>query len=826
MGVDIEALLRQMTLDEKVHLCHAATKFSVAGIERLGIPKLAMSDGPHGVRFEVGEHDWYPVKTDEDYATYQPTGTALAATWSRTRARRFGEVLGAEARHRRKDIILGPGINIVRSPLCGRNFEYFGEDPHHVSEMVVPVVQGIQSQDTAACVKHYALNSQEWNRQGVDARPDERALREIYLPGFEAAVRRGGALTVMGAYNLFRGQHCCENDVLLNQILKDEWQFEGAVISDWNGTHDTYEAARYGLDIEMGTSGAYEDYNLANPFLRAVENGEIEEAVVDDKVRRILHVMEQAGVFRADRKPGARNTEAHQQAAREVAEEAIVLLKNDHGMLPLDASTVKNILVVGENAVRKHHLGGNSSAVKAQYEVTPLEGLRAHLGKDVNIEFIQGYPDHGAAGEPIPTECLGIVDGGAGTRGWKVALFNNRFFNGDPVELQEGGTAELDWENDLPEGVDPLGFSCKFSATLIAPADETWTFTLNGCPHAALDVDGEPLILQLEEHSPSMVSKTMALEKGREYRLDVKITPHKNASPCPMHLGIRRGEVDAGVNEAETELLRRALGADAVLFFGGLNHLYDLEGCDRQDMQMHDGQNKLIEKLAAANPRTAVILVAGAPVEMPWADNLPAIVQMWYAGMEGGNAIARVLLGEVNPSGKLPFTMPKRLRDSPAHHLGDYDANVCNYREGVFVGYRWFDARDIEPLFPFGHGLSYTTFEYGDLAVHRSESDDGTVARVDVTVTNRGPRRGKEVVQLYVGDPKCSVPRPPRELRGFEKVDLAPGESAAVQFRLTERDLSFFHPVRRRWFCEPGEFVIEIGSSSADLRRRASLTLG
>ncbi|MFW5802449.1 MAG: beta-glucosidase H [Verrucomicrobiota bacterium] len=825
MAVDVESLIIQLTLAEKVTLCHAAKKFSVAGVERAGIPELTMSDGPHGVRFEVSEDSWYPVNTDEDYATYQPTGTALAATWSRVCARRFGEVLGAEARDRGKDIILGPGINIIRSPLCGRNFEYFSEDPHHTAEMAVPVVQGIQSQDTAACVKHYALNSQEWNRHGVDARPDERTLREIYLPGFEAAVRRGGALSVMGAYNCFRGQHCCENDTLLNQILKGEWQFEGAVISDWNGTYDTYEAARYGLDIEMGTWGPYENYYLADPFLTALQAGEIEEAVVDDKVRRILHLMNEAGMFREDRKSGARNTREHQHTARAVAEEAIVLLKNENALLPLYRDRVRRLLVVGENAVRKHHAGGNSSAVKALYEVSPLEGLRAHAGETMQIEFVQGYPDQGATGQPIPTEWLDVADTGAGARGWTVEFYDNRTFDGEPVEVRTSATAEIDWENELPDALDCHTFSCRFRAIFTATEDGPWTFCLSGTPHAVLVIDDEPVVLQWEDGSPSQATKQLSLEKGRRYALEVKISPHKNASPRPMRLGVERGEISSMTTQLEAELLDKARTADAVLFFGGLNHLYDLEGCDRQDMQLHDGQNDLIAKLVEANPRTVVTLISGSPVEMPWADDVPAIIKMWYAGMEGGNAIARILFGDVNPSGKLPFTLPARLADSPAHFLEDYQGEVCNYREGVFVGYRWFDARRLEPLFPFGHGQSYTSFEYTNLTVLPQTNDGDSRAQVAVTVRNTGKRQGKEVVQLYVSDPECSVPRPPRELKGFLKIDLAPEQEQIVEFELSQRDLSFFHPVTRAWTCEPGKFTVEVGASSRDIRLRQTVNL-
>ncbi len=824
MSEKIEKLLGRLTLSEKISLCHGAAKFSTADVERLGIPPLTMSDGPHGVRFEVAEDSWDPVDTDEDQVTYLPTGTALAATWSRECARRFGEVLGAEARFRGKDIILGPGLNVIRSPICGRNFEYYSEDPHHIAEMVAPVVNGIQSQDTAACAKHYVLNSQELNRHGVDARIDERTLREIYLPGFEAAVKEGGVLSVMGAYNLFRGQHCCHNDYLLNHILKDEWAFEGLVVSDWSGTHDTHEAARHGLDVEMGTRGAPEANYLATPLERAIENGEVEEALLDDKVRRILHVMDQIGLLYGKRKTGTRNTEGHQQTAREIAEEAVVLLKNENNTLPFDRSETKNVLVVGENAVRKHHGGGNSSAVKALYEVTPFEGIENVVDDDACVEFIQGYPEN-RTGEAISTELLDIADTGAGVRGWTARFYNNTKFRGEPVEVRTVAEPELDWTNELPEGLDPNNFSCCFEAVLIAPDDDNWVFHLEGCPHVALDVDNEPLILQFDPQGPAVAAKELALTKGQRYQLKVNVTPNPQASPATVRLGVSRVQESESSGEMAPLLEDKARNADAVVFVGGLNHLYDLEGCDRHDMKLHEGQNDLIPRLAAANPRTAVVLVAGSPVEMPWIDDVSCVVQMWYAGMEAGNAMARILFGDVNPSGKLPFTAPKALVDSPAHYLGDYHADFCNYREGVFVGYRWYDAREIEPLFPFGHGLSYTGFEYSNLEVESDNGADDVVAHVRLNVENTGDVAGSEVVQLYVGDTACTVPRPVRELKGFDKVKLAPGEKKQVVFELTRRDLSFFDPVSRRWTCEAGTFRVEVGASSRDIRLSEALSV-
>lgn len=666
----IENLLKQMSLAEKISLCHADSKFTTAGIERLGIPRLAMSDGPHGVRQEIAPDSWAPAGWTDDYVTYLPTACALAATWNRDMARRFGDVLGAEARHRGKDIILGPGVNIVRTPVCGRNFEYFGEDPFHVGQMAAEVVRGIQRNDVAACVKHYALNNQEWNRGSVDVIVDERALREIYLPAFERTVR-AGAWSVMAAYNKVRGQWCTENEYLVRHILKGEWAFDGVYLSDWGAVHSTDGAARYGLDIEMGTHDTdFEGFHLARAFREAVERGAIAEAVLDDKVRRILRVMIRTGMLDPERRrTGARNVPRHQQTARDIAAEAIVLLKND-GVLPLDMHSVRKIAVIGANATARHAEGGGSSEVKALYEITPLEGLRRKVGRMVEIVHVEGWRDTGH---------------------------------------------EADQPADDPES--------EFADALGA-----------------------------------------------------------------------------------------ARAADAVLVFGGLSHKYDQEDVDRRDIRLPGRQNELIGALVAANPRTAVFLIGGGPVEMPWIDRAPCVVQAWYAGMEGGSAMADIVFGDVNPSGRLPVTFPRRLEDSPAHAIGQYSDVQCEYREGLLVGYRYHDTKEVEPLFPFGHGLSYTTFTYGNLTV------DPRTLEIGVDITNDGDREGQEVVQLYVHDAASRLPRPVKELKGFEKVTVAPGETVRARFRLTDRDLSYYDDQAGRWVLEPGEFEVRAGRSAGDIR--------
>ncbi len=818
----IEGLLSQMTLEEKVSLCHAATKFTVAAIERLNIPTLTMSDGPHGVRREICRDSWDFVETETDYATNLPAGVALASTWNPAMARKYGEVLGAEARERGKDIILGPGINIMRTPLCGRNWEYYSEDPCLIAELVAPEVEGVQSQDVAACVKHYAANSQEMNRNGVDVQMDERTLREIYLPGYEAAVVKGKALSFMGAYNKFHGQHCCHNAHLVNDILKGEWGFEGCYISDWAGVHDTTEAAQNGMDIEMGTSSSYEDYYLARPFLEAIRRGELDEALATDKARRVLRLMWRSGMFRKDRKPGERNTRRHQQAALEIAREGIVLLKNEGALLPLDAASLRRLVVIGDNATEKHALGGASAAVKALYEVSPLEGLRAKLGSNVEIQHFRGYPSQENASEPIKAEYLGTADEGAGTHGWKAFFYTDRegcWMRSPADHTRADADIDFNWSGGAPfpslRGTD---YSVRWETTLTVPQAGAYTFVLEGTHHASLELDGRSLILRWENDNGSdILERTVELEPGKTYHLAVAL------KPASEQVRVKLGWIPPWVERKQggdtAAIIAAAKAADAVLFFGGLNHQYDSEGSDRVDMALHDGQNELLAAVLAANPKTAVILVSGSPVEMPWADQASAIVEMWYAGMESGNAIADVLLGAVNPSGKLPVTFPKRLADSPAHALDDYHFEACRYKEGVLVGYRWADAKGIEPLFPFGHGLSYTTFELSNLRAEKT----GDSVRVTVQLTNTGARAGAEVVQLYVGQRQCALERPLRELKAFRKVFLQPGQSETVDMTLDRRAFAYWNPATQGWTVDAGVFTLEAGVSSRDLRCKVEI---
>jgi len=694
----VKDALSRMTLEEKVALCHAQSKFSSAGVPRLGIPELWMSDGPHGVRAEINWNDWGYANWTNDSITAFPALTCLAATWNPEMSAKYGKAIGEEARYREKDVLLGPGVNIYRTPMNGRNFEYMGEDPYLASVMCVPYIQELQKNGVAACVKHYALNNQELWRGHIDVNLSDRALYEIYLPAFKAAVEEGGAWSIMGAYNKIRGQHACHNDFALNKILKGDWKFDGCVITDWGGAHDTYEAAVNGLDIEMGsyTNGltsesafTYNDYYLANPYLQMLKDGKVPMSTIDDKASRILRLIFRTAMNR--QKPyGSVATEEHYAAAREIGNEGIVLLKNapvikkGAPLLPIDAAKYQNILVVGDNAVRLLNQGGGSSELKVKDMVSPLDGLRAVYGD--KVAYAKGY----AAGRPM----YGRAD-------------------------------------EIPQNV---------------------------------------------------------------------------------------------VDSLRAEAVEMAKKADLVVLVGGLNknHFQDCEGGDRLEYGLPFGQDELIEALLGVNKNLVLVLLSGNAVEMPWVSRVPAIVQGWYLGSMGGKSLADILSGAVNPSGKLPFSFPAKLTDCGAHAFDELsypgDSIKQEYKEDILVGYRWHDTKEIPALFPFGHGLSYTTFTYGKpVASAKTMAADGTLT-VTVAVKNTGSIAGKEIVQLYIGDDKCSVLRPVKELKHFAKVALAPGEEKNVTFTLTPDDLKFYDEASAAWKYEPGKFKAYVCASSADVR--------
>ena len=691
----VDALSR-MTLDEKVALCHAQSKFSSHGVPRLGIPEIWMSDGPHGVREEILWDSWGAAGWTNDSVTAFPALTCLAATFNPDLSLAYGIAIGEEARYRKKDILLGPGVNIYRTPMNGRNFEYMGEDPYLASKMVVPYIVGVQQNGVSACVKHFALNNQEEWRGHINVNLSDRALNEIYLPAFKAAVEEGKVWSIMGSYNQFRGEHCCHNDLLLNKILKTDWKFDGAVVSDWGGTHDTKQAALNGLDIEMGsyTNGlsskakfGYEDYYLAKPFLDLLKKGEVPLSVIDDKASRVLRL-----IFRTSMAPnrpyGRFVCPDHSQTGLKVAEEGIVLLKNDDRFFPIPTGKYKNIVVIGENATRSVTEGGGSSTLKVKYEISPLEGLISKYGKE-HISYYPGY----ASGASL-----------------------------------------------------------------------------------------------YDREEPSKLNTAAMFEEA--------VTAAKNA--------------------------------DVVYFIGGLNknHFQDSEGGDRKSYNLPFGQDKLIEAILKVNKKLAVILISGNAVAMPWVKDVPAILQMWYLGSEGGNAIANVLTGTVNPSGKLPFSFPKKLEDNAAHSFGkiSYPGDSINeyYKEDILVGYRWFDTKKIVPQFAFGYGLSYTTFEYGKIATDKKNYNADETIKVSFALKNTGKVDGAEAVQVYASQPKASVMRPVKELKAFKKVYLKAGETQQVELEVKVKDLAFYNEKLQQWSVEPGEFILRNAASSDDVKSSVS----
>ena len=699
----VEDALSKMTTKEKIAMIHAQSKFSSPGVPRLGIPENWMTDGPHGIRPEVLWDEWEQASWTNDSCIAFPALTALSATWNREMALLYGKNLGEEARYRNKNVLLGPGVNIYRSPLNGRNFEYMGEDPFLAGEMVVPYIKGVQSNGVATCVKHFALNNQETNRHGVNVIVDDRALYEIYLPAFKAAVQKGGTWAIMGAYNKYKGQQACHNSYLLQDILRDEWGFDGVVVADWGGVHDTKEAIYNGLDIEFGTwtdgltwgrSNAYDNYYMAAPYLEMIESGEVGTKELDEKVRNILRLSFRTTMDR-NRPFGSFGTDAHAKASRTIAEEGIVLLKNKNSLLPLDIKKHKKIAVIGENAVKMMTVGGGSSSLKVRYEVSPLNGIKNRAGNDFEVVYARGYV----------------------------------------------GDASGDY---------------------------------NGV------VSGQNL------------------------------------------------KDDRSEAELREEALRVAKEADIVVFVGGLNKsdFQDSEGNDRKELDLPYGQNELIRDLAKANSKLVFVNISGNAVAMPWEKEVPAIVQGWFLGTEAGNAIASVLFGDVNPSGKLTFTFPAQLQDNAAHALNAFpgDEEVI-YKESIFVGYRWHEKQNIKPLFPFGHGLSYTTFKYSDIKADKTTLNQYETLTVSVKVKNTGKRDGAEVVQLYISDTESSLPRPLKELKGFEKVYLKAGEEKTITFSLTKEDLSYFNDKKHQWVAEPGSFRAIIGASSQDIKGEVRFTL-
>ena len=706
----IDDAISRMTLAEKIRIIHAQSKFSSAGVPRLGFPDFWTDDGPHGVRPDVLWDEWEQAGQTNDSCVAFPALTCLAASWNPQMSRIYGEALGEEALYRGKDMILGPGVNINRTPLNGRNFEYMGEDPFLASVMVVPYIQGLQSKGVAACVKHYCLNNDEEYRHQVNVIVSDRALHEIYLPAFKAAVEKGKTWGIMGSYNLYKNEHNCHNQWTLNKILKGDWKYDGVVVSDWGGAHDLEQSVKNGLDIEFGTwtdgltmgaTNAYDNYYLSLPYMRAIQEGKFTQKELNDKVRRVLRLFYRT-TMNPNRPHGFLCSESHYAAARQIAEEGIVLLQNKNNVLPINTQKAKRVLVVGENAIKMMTVGGGSSSLKVQREISPLEGLKARLAKDgIDVDYARGY--------------VGDVTGN---------------YNG--------------------------------------------------------------------------------------------VTTGQN-------LNDNRSEA-----ELIAEAIEKAKTADYVIMFGGLNKsdFQDCEGHDRKQFELPYNQDKLIEALAKANKNFVYVNISGNAVAMPWKEKVAGIVQGWFIGSESGEALASILTGDANPCGKLPFTWVNSLNEVGAHALNTYPGtwrkeggtntkgNIIDeeYKEGIYVGYRWTDKERIKPTFAFGHGQSYTQFAISNLRSDKSElTQDDTIA-FTVNVKNTGKRAGSEVVQLYIHDVKSSVDRPKKELKGFQKVYLQPGENKDVTITINKEALSFYDELSSSWKAEAGKFEALVGNASDNLK--------
>ena len=685
----IDSIISILTLEEKIAMCHAQSKFSSAGVPRLGIPEIWMSDGPHGIRPEMNWDDWNYANWTNDYVTAFPALTCLAATFNPRLSEEYGVSLGEEARYRDKDVLLGPGVNIYRTPMNGRNFEYMGEDPFLASSMVIPYIKGIQKNGVAACVKHFALNNQEHWRGHINVEVSDRALHEIYLPAFKAAVKEADVWAVMGAYNKFRGQHCCHNQILLNDILKNLWQFDGVVISDWAGTHDTNQAIYNGLDIEMGTPSnkdiskryPYNNNFLGDAFLKKIINGEVDEKILNEKVKRILKLMLRTS-FNKNRPFGSLNNYTHLNTAFNVATEGVVLLKNEDNLLPIDISKKLSIAVIGENATKSMTIGGGSSELKANKEILPIEGIKEKF-VNATIKYAKGY-------------------------------------------------------------------------------------------------------------SSEKSDKNIILKK---------------------------------------EALKISKNADIVLFFGGLNknNSQDSENSDRLQYKLPYGQDELIKELSKVNENLAIILISGNAVETSWKSNVKSIIQSWYLGSESGNALAAILSGEINPSGKLPFSFPKKLKDNGAHYYGElsYPGNGISqyYKEDILVGYRWHDTKRIDPEYPFGYGLSYTKFNLFDVATNKRTYQLNDTIIINCKVKNIGEVNGKEVVQVYVGKYNSNVKRALKELKGFEKVSLTQGETKQINISIDAKDLAYYNEETSNWVVEKGDYIIYVGNGSKSISKELKITI-
>jgi beta-glucosidase len=748
----------------------------------------------------------------------------MASTWDSDLIERVGQALAREALMKGARVLLGPTVNIQRSPLGGRNFECFSEDPYLSACLAVAYIRGLQREGVGASLKHYVCNDEEFERFTISSEVRERALREIYLQPFQTAVREAQPWTIMASYNLVDGIAVSENPYLLTEILRQEWGYEGVVVSDWFlSVKSTAASVNAGLDLEM-PSPRWRGEKL----LESVRRGEVEESTIDTSVRRLLQLLVKAGLFdQSETVPEqALDLPEHRALIRQAAAEGCVLLRNEEHVLPLQREHLTSIAVIGPNASVAQIMGGGSAQVNAHYAVTPLEGITHAAGEQISVRYEQGCTNNKY--QPLLDMDLLLAGEEGSEHGLAVEYFNNSDLSGSPIFQETKTTSELMWFGEIPEGVDLQQFSIRATGRFTLRETGDYTFGLVSAGRGRFSVDGQTVIDNWSQ--PKVMSdflgaeetkKTLALEDGRVYLFTLEYTRSEESHVPMVRVGCMP-PVPADVIERAAALAATSDVAIVCIGFGGD---WQSEGFDRPNMDLPGQQDALVEQVAAANPRTIVVLNTGSPITMPWLEKVAAVVQAWYPGQECGNAIADVLFGNTNPSGKLPQTFPARLEDTPTYLDFPGENGKVYYEEGLFVGYRYYDKKKIAPLFPFGFGRSYTTFDYGPLQLSAQEIGPDDTLQVSVEITNTGQRAGKEVVQLYVRDQQASLQRPEKELKAFAKVQLEPGESRMVTLSLDRDELAYYDDLAQQWVAEAGEFKVLVGASSRDIRGKATFTL-
>ena len=803
--MDINGLVDKMTLEEKLSLLAGVDLWHTAAIDRLGIPSVKVTDGPNGARGAWG--DLGPT------SALFPVGTALAATWNTELIERTGAALAAEVKAKEAQVLLGPTVNIHRTPLGGRGFECYSEDPYLSGKMAAAYIRGLQNEGISACIKHFVCNDQEYERFTISTEVDERTLREIYLEPFRIALAEARPWSLMSSYNRLNGTYASENAGLLRQILEEEWGFDGMVMSDWKGTYSD-NVPQGGLDLEMPGPGRYMSPQVVR---KALESGALSTADLDDKVGRILRWIERVGAFEhpVRGKEKAEDTPEQRAFMRSLAQETIVLLKNHGQLLPLDPARIKKIAVIGELADRPNAMGGGSSHVSPHYLISPLEGIQGRAGSAVQVQYALGCMVHRLT-PGLDKRTLTDEYGNPGAL--TLRLFDNLEFSGTPGFEISTDRSNVDWWGPGVPGVDQDRFCATLSGTFTPLQGGNHTFAVSSAGQTRLWLDGHLLIDNWYEsgsRTEKRVQKSLWAGQPVKLRVEFRWSSHDDWR------FVRVGHLPPAVPDPIGEAVKLAQQADAVVVVAGLTSDWESESFDRVNMHLPRQQDQLIEALLDANPNTVVVLNTGSPVTMPWADRAPVIMQQWYNSQECGNALADVIFGDVNPSGKLPTTFPRRYEDNPTIDTYPGQDGRILYSEGVFVGYRHYDSKSIEPLFPFGHGLSYTTFEYSNLRLSASQLSELETLEISLDVRNTGARAGKEIVQLYVHDAQSTFARPEQELKAFTKVELQPGETKTVQLRLGREAFRYYDVGQHSWRVEPGEFEIRVGRSSRDLPLRA-----